>query len=260
MNPLQMALQIRKELQVVTWPSGSVVFGSRAVFVFAGTPPSEEQIPPSFPFALVSIDAGTPDADHPDLIEQQYSIVTAAEVAGDPLGEFAVTGGAAATLTKSAGRGVAEIAERVRSAVEDLTGADGARILLTSTAIGTPTAFGRGRHIVLDELTLTALCTSRLFYAAPQQIKENLGTWTWVGAHCSNRFDFVQYRLGFRVGVIPPETPADATIIYTGTATTTAHNPSSGRAYAIFADYNLRGQSTPDGSSSGSRIGAFVLT
>lgn len=262
MNPLQMALQIRHKLRTVAWAGGSqeVVFGTRSVFVFAGAPPTDEQIPAGFPFALVSIDGGTPDEDAPDLIEQQFTVVTAAEVAGDPLGEFAIIGGSTADLGHSAGRGVAEVAERVRSAVEDLVGVDGAKILLSATATGTPVPLGNGRHLALDELTLTALCTSAPHFAAPQQIANSGAAWSWSGAHCSARFDFLQYRLGYKAGASPPETPADATIVYTGTTASTTHTPVASSAYAVFADYNGRGGSSVENSSSGSRVGAFLTT
>jgi len=78
-NPIQMAMQLRFLLRAVTWPDGgSVVFGDRGVFVFAGTP-TGEQIPSVAPFCLVGIDTGTPDENDPGLILQRFSVITAAE-------------------------------------------------------------------------------------------------------------------------------------------------------------------------------------
>ena len=64
-TPWQMAQQIKHELAQVAWPGGArdVVFGSRGVFVYAGAPPSDEEHPPGFPFALVTIGGGSPDDD-----------------------------------------------------------------------------------------------------------------------------------------------------------------------------------------------------
>lgn len=260
MNPRQMALQIRHELRNLIWESGSLVFGDRGAFVFAGTP-DEEQLPAGFPFCLVSIDGGTPDEDHPELIEQGFTLLTVANVAGDPLGEFAVIGGARADLGKSAGAGVAELAERVRSAVQNLLGIDGAKIMLTATTTGTPIPLGRGKHLAIDELGLTALCTSQPHYSAPQQVAVAGSAWTWEGDQCGDRFDFVQYRIGYVAGSTPPETPDDAdAIVFTGTAPSATHAPSGGRAYAVFADYNSRGQSSVEGSSSGTEVGATHIT
>ena len=128
------------------------------------------------------------------------------------------------------------------------TGADGAPIQLVSTAISSPFVEGNLRHIVFDEHTLTALCTSELHYSAPQEITESGDTWTWLGPHCSDRFDFLQYRLVHKTGAIPAN-PADGTTVYTGTAATTSHVPLPGETYVAFADYNGRSGSTVDGSS-----------
>ncbi len=260
MNPWQMAQQLKAALAAVAWPdaSANVVFGPRSVFVFAGAP-SDDEAPPGFPFALVTIDAGTPDADDPDLILQQFTIITAVEVAGDALGEFAVIGSAAADLGKSQGRGIAEVAERVRSAVQDLTGADGAAMVVSSTGITAPASLGRGKQLAFDEVTVTAMCTSQPHYAAPQQTKLVGSVLSWVGAHCEARFDFLRYRVGYVVSNTPAETPADcAGFAYTGTHREAAISVVAGRTYSVFADYDPRETGTPAGSSSGRAVGAFV--
>lgn len=261
MNPWQLAQQLKATLAAVRWPdaSAAVVFGPRSVLVFAGAP-SDEEAPPGFPFALVTIDAGTPDADDPDLILQQFTIVTAVEVAGDALGEFAVIGSATADLGKSAGRGVAEVSERVRAAVQDLTGIDGAAMVVSGTGVTAPASLGRGKHLAFDETTVTALCTSQPFYAPPQQVKVNGSVVSWRGVHCEARFDFLRYRIGYVVGSTPAETPAEcAGFIYTGTHREAAVSIVPGRAYSVFADYDARGTGTPSGSSSGRAVGAFLV-
>jgi len=253
MNPIQMALQIKHELQTATWSGGDLVFGARgSVAVFAGAP-TEEQIPPGFPWALVGLDSGDIDEDDPSHIMQRFSITIAAEVAGDRMGEYALIGGAAASLTKSAGRGVGEIAERVRSAVQSLTGADGASVQLSAINTGTPAILGRGRHVAMDELTLSAVCTSALYYAPPQRLRSESvdggDTWLWAGAHCSSRFDFLQYRLVEKAGSSPSTSPSDGTVLYTGTAAQFVAAATSGKTYTVFADYNGRGGATVEASS-----------
>jgi hypothetical protein len=261
MNPLQMALQIRHKLRKVTWPSGgSVVFGPRAAFVVAEAP-AEDQIPAAAPFCFVVIGEGTADPDEPSLLEQDFTVVGVAEVAGDPLGEFAIIGGSRISRTSSAGAGAGEIAERIRHAIQDLTGADGAPIQLSATRLGSSAALGRGKHMAPMELGVTAVCTSAPYYAPPQQLARSGSTWEWVGAHCAARFDFKQFRLGYKVGTEPPETPDDAdAIVYTGVATTTTIAPVESAAYAIWADYNSHGwtATTVEGSSSGNEVGAFL--
>lgn len=259
MNPWQMAQQIKHELQLVAWTEGSesVVFGQRGVVIFAGSP-TEEQIPAGFPWALVGVGPGSPDQDHPEFLEQQFQVVIGAEVAGDPQGEFAIIGGATAELGRSAGRGVGEIAERARSAVQALTGADGAKILLTAISTGSPVTLGRGRHLALSDLSLTALCTSQLHYAAPQQAAYSGGTWTWQGSHCSDRFDFLQYRLVEKSGSSPSASPTDGTIVYTGTDATSTATQTAGNTYTVFAEYNARGGPDAEGNSD-AEIGSYVV-
>lgn len=259
MNPFQMALQIRHKLRTVVWPTGAgdLVFGARGAIVFAGTP-TEEQIPPGFPWCLVGLGTGDPDEDHPELITQTFNLITGVDVAGDPMGEHSIIGGAVANLGKSVGRGIAEVGVRVRAAVQNLTGMDGAKILLTATAIDTPTAFGRGRHLTIDEHTLTALCTSDLHYAAPQVIAHDGTDWTWTGGHCSSRFDFLQYRLVRKTGFEPGTGPSDGTTVYTGTPATFTGVATNGNTYTVFCDYNARKGSTIDGSS-GVEVGSYKV-
>ncbi len=234
------------------------MFGKDRVRVFAGSP-TADHIPNAFPWCLVGIGSGDPDPDHPEFIEQTFDVIAGVSVFGDPLGEFAILGGPSGDLGASDSRGIAEIAARTRAAVADLTGA--AKILITATRIDAQRAFDSDRHLVADSHTLTGLCTSDLHYASPQSLVLTGSIWTWEGSHCSSRFDFMRYRLGFKTGTVPPETPDDATIVYTGTNPTTTQLTQAGRAYAVFTDYSSRKQTgVVEGSSSGSEVGAFLLT
>ena len=259
MNPWQMAQQIKHKLQAAVWPSGSgeKVFGDNEVIVTSGTP-TQEQIPSAFPAALVVVGGGAPDPASPDLIVQSFSVTAIVSVTGDPMGESAVIGSSVSELGKSAGRGMSEISERVRATIEDLTGADGAKILLSGTDIDTPTTLG-GAHFVYEDFMLSALCTSALHYESPQQIAHDSGTWSWEGTHCSNRFDFKQYRLVRKSGSSPSTSPSDGVLLYTGEDAAAVRGSSSGNAYTVFADYASRKQSGVSEGSSSVEVGSYMV-
>ena len=249
MNPWQLAQQLKHELQQVAWPSGGVVFGDGAVFVYAGAAPSDEELPSALPVAFVTIDAGEADPDDPALLAQGFTIATVVEVAGDPLGEHAIIGGARPDAGSSAGAGVAEVSERVRSVLQKLTGYDGAPLQVSASGTGAPATIGRGRHLAFDELRLAALCTSQPHYTAPQQLRHATGAWTWDGTSCSRRFDFARFVLGYVTGADPVATVADLdAIVYQGTASTFTAAATSGRVYHVFAVYDARGNGVEAGS------------
>ena len=260
MNPWQMAQQLKHELAQVAWTEGArdVVFGSRGVFVYAGAPPTDEEHPPGFPFALVTIGAGSPDDDDPDLIEQTFSIVSAVEVAGDPLGENAVIGGSRSDYGKSAGAGVAEVSERVRAAVQSLTAYDGAAVVVSGSGTGAPSVMGRGRQLALDEFTVSALCTSAPRYTAPQELTLTGSVWSWAGAWTTPRFDFISYTLGYTNNAEPVATPGELDgVVYSGTNTEAAGGGTSGRTYQVFAEYNGHGGPVAVASSA-PELGSFL--
>jgi len=259
-----MAQQLKYMLQTVEWPDGDaeVVFGSRGVTIFAGRP-TLEQIPPGFPFAMVSIGTGLIDQDHPDLLQQNFEILYAVNVGGDPLGEFAMIGSSTANIGHSAGRGLLEIQERVRSAIENLVDASGVKIVVQQTSIEAPTQMAPGQHIAIGADTVSAICTRAPYYAAPQNLQVSSDTWTWDGDHCSSRFDFIQYRLAYASGATPPTltpatpAPEEATVAYTGTTATTTQTAGTGRAWVIVADYGSRSSGTVEGTSS-TIVGSWV--
>ena len=273
MNPLQMASQIKHELELVVWPGvgGEVVFGTRLVHVYAGEL-TEEQIPQGDPFALVSFETGEADPDDPELINQTFSVLVGAKVDGDPLGEAGITGGATSSLLHSANRGVGEIAARVRAAIGKLYGSDGARMQLSTLSMGAPTTLGRGRQMTLDEQSFRGVCTGATAYSAPQSLKLDGSTWTWSGGsggvnreHVTSRYDFVQYRLGYKAGATPAATPADLdATVFTGVASTVTEvgAAATGKTYSIFAEYNHRGSTSGviEGASPGDEIGATLAT
>jgi len=255
MNPWQMAQQLKHELQTVTWDgSSNPVFGTRSVFVYAGAPPSESEHPPAFPFCLVTIGTGTPDEDHPELIQQTFTVVVAVEVAGDPLGEQAVIGGARSSISQSSGAGIAQVAERVRYAIQNLTTYDGASIIVTGSGVGSPSTLGRGRQVVFDEYTVDALCTSQPLYSAPQQLTVSGSTWRWAAADSADRYDLSQYHLAYKSGDTPGTSFSDMeAVVYSGSALEAVHAAAAGRVYHVFAEY------TPTGDADATAYSAVTV-
>lgn len=269
MNPLQLAQQLKHELALVTWPEagGAVVFGERQVFVTSGYP-DERHIPQGTPWAMVTLDTSDFDDEDPGSLEQSLTVLYAASVKGGTVGEFAVTGGPQTVLGKSANRGIGELAHRVRAAVGNLKAINGSKIIVSADASGAPQNVGRAKDLVLGELNLLALCTSVPHYSEPQEFAFNGGTWSWAGGsaavrgHCSGRFDFVQYRIGYVTGTTPVQSPDDCeAIVYTGPDPTSVAPQLSGKAYSVFADYNARQSAgVIEGSSDGRRVGAYLVT
>lgn len=244
MNPVQLALQLRHLLRAVRWTGGAqdLVFGAfgDAVTVSQG-PINETQIPPRVPFAVVHIDSGEHDPDDPGLLRQNFVVAVAAGSAGDPMGQFAIIGGPTDNLGKSANRGVGEVAERARAAVQALSGHDGVRVQLSAESIApVQQVLPDGRHIVFSAFECSAQCTSAPHYQAPQLLAASGGTWSWNGTGCSTRFDFITYHLVRKAGTSPSTSPADGTIVYSGTTPSFVGAATAGNTYTVFAEYNAR--------------------
>jgi len=258
MNARQMAQQIKHELELATWPEGAagLIFGDRKVFIAASIP-TEDELPGTFPFALVSIEGGTSDPDDPNLLEQSFGIVTVQDSQGGRMGEGALIGGAQSVFGKSANRGVLELTDQVRRVVGNLTGADGAGLRVQMTATGAPAKLGRGRHMAIDESTVTGWVTASPSYAAPVKVTTG-STFTYTGGtaavrgHCSGVFDFVQYAIGCKAGSSPATDYHDFdSIAVTGTDESLTFTPAVGQTYSVVAVYGrsaslIEGSSPPD--------------
>ena len=112
--------------------------------------------------------------------------------------------------------------------------------------------------MVLSEHSLTALCTSSLHYAAPQELQwttKPVGTWSWEGAHCSDRFDFKQYRF-YESDALTSE--PSGLLLATQTTTSWSRALNSEKYYTVFADYSARAQSgVTEGTSDGLEVGCY---
>lgn len=262
MNVQQMALQLQSTIQAATWgvSDDEVVFGSQKgiVAVYADAP-TEEQFPPAFPCCLIVIGEGECDDDHPSLIDQSFRLVMGASSTGSPLGSHALIGGPAASLGKSRNRGAVELLSRVRDAVGQIDGSNGASLQVASRSFSAPFLVGALRHVAFAQLTVRAKCTEDLYYAAPQQMAEPVsGTFTWDGQHCLDRFDFYEFELMSKSGSNSTST-SDGTSLWTGTALTANPALTSGLYYTIFAKYDDRGAAANNDGESAAVIGTYVV-
>jgi hypothetical protein len=149
----------------------------------------------------------------------------------------------------------------VRSAVQRLTGADGAPLIVSGAATAAPYALANGRHVVAEQFTVTAWCTSQPNNQPPQLFRLVGDTFSWFGEQCSSRFDFLQFRVGYVTGTVPAAAAADFEgVAYTGTVPFSAVAPLPGRTYSVVADYHPRGLTTPEASSDPSTVGCFFTT
>jgi hypothetical protein len=261
-NSRQMAQQIRSVLAAAVWPESPnhLVFGERLAFVVAGLP-AEDELPGSFPFVLVNLGGGSVDPDDPNLVEQTFTVLTVADVSGGRMGEFALIGGNKSSLGTSANRGVLELNDRVRVALKEVKGVDGASLMLENSSVGSPTRIGRGRHLAIGESVFAGWITAAPSYTHPTRLARAGNDWTWTGGQCSSRFDFIRYRLGYVAGTTPATSPDDCdAIVYTGTAAACTVAVVSSKTYSIFADYGIRGGSAIEGSSDGRELGASLAT
>ncbi len=262
MNSWQLAQQIKNELEAITWPGGSqdAVFGSSGVYVHAG-PLTSDQHPNAFPFALVTIDAGAPDPDDPDLIEQQFTVVTAVRARGNSMGEHAVIGGPRPDIGQSAGAGSSEVSARVRAAIEKLTRYDGSAMIVSGTGVTATGTLQDQNHIAYETFTITAQCTSDEHYTAPQGLKRTGDTWEWDPTSATQRFDFLHFQLGYVPGDTPATDPTDAAWVNTNTSSygMGIANYAAGRTYQVFAVYDPRGTGSAAYYSEPER-GSYVVT
>ena len=234
MDPGQLAQQMKHLLGAATWSDGCPLFGEESVYVVAGQP---DETPKRFPWCLISVGSGEFDEEDPDILRQTFSVWVGVQVAGDDIGENAIIGGAIETNSQTqAGRGVLELDVEVRRTIGRLTGADGCTITLSSTASPATQIMENNVQLAFSELNVVAACTSKPSYTEPQRLRLESGTWSWDGAACEARFDFIEYQL-VDAGS-PVATPAGGDVVYQGTASTTTASV-SGTA-TILAAYGSR--------------------
>lgn len=259
MNPAQMLRQIRKVLQEAVWPDGSasVVVG-RGVYATAGFDP--EDVPPRFPFVMLSLGSPTPDKDDPSLIDQEFIIEPVVGVEGDEFGENALIGGPRANAGKSAGRGLAEIESPLLGAVTLLLGADGTPIVLRYSGAPQVSALPDDRHILHRAHVVRCLCTVAPEYEPIRNLVVAQGaaghaTATWKNP--SARFDYRRTILVRKAGATAPASVTDGTQVYLGTLETFDDACGAGTfSWQAFAAYTFTGEASDQNYSPAGEVGA----
>lgn len=179
MTPGQMIKQMRYLLQQATWsvsPNEKIVGDS--VYVTSGPPAGEDDLPVRMPFALLNLGGSRSDPNDPDLLEQEFVLVIAAAVHGDPLGQNAVLGGPGASsgrYGKSDGRGLVELESGLLAVLGRLTGADGCQVIAYEDGSPAPERVD-GENIVWRRYTLRGVCTRQEEYLGPVNLTVDLST------------------------------------------------------------------------------------
>ena len=145
MNPYEILLEIRAALLAAVWAGGEVVFAS--VHATAGVPSPAAFASLRLPCALIQIGSAAPDDEEPGLIRQTYEVTVCQAVAGDTVSENVIvgankTGGA----TSSRGRGLAEIEERMKQAIQELGPGAGVRLMFKSSSDAGPVETGEAKY------------------------------------------------------------------------------------------------------------------
>ena len=145
MNPLEILIAIRAALVAAVWTAGEVVFAS--VHATAGVPSPAAFANLRLPCALIQIGGATPDDEEPGLVRQTYDVTICQAVAGDSLSENVVVGAnKSGGLTSSRGRGIAEIEERMKQAIQELGPASGVRLIFKSSSDAGPVETGEAKY------------------------------------------------------------------------------------------------------------------
>ena len=242
-----MIRQIREVLKDATWPDGNTekVFG--AVIATQGI--EGDRVPQlRFPFVLVGIGSSSADDDEPEDLETlDVTVKIVQRVQADQHGETALIGGArSGGQGSSAGRGVLELAEQVRSELGILQRKNGVRLQLISRnsaqAVST-----EGLYYITQALTFEAWITSDRTYEAATRFTATDATggdaslaWTLP----PDRFDRVGVVLRRASGSTPPSSATAGTgvTLASATATSVTDSPGAGTfSYALFGSYDELG-------------------
>ena len=133
MNPNEILVAIRAALVAAGWAGGEVAFAS--VHATAGLPTPAAFASLRLPCALIQLGGATADDEEPGLIRQEFQVTICQAVAGDTVAENVVlganrTGGAGS----SRGKGLVEIEERMKQAIQELGPAAGVRLMFRSSS------------------------------------------------------------------------------------------------------------------------------
>lgn len=275
MNTWQCARQIRHKLLARQWPDSpqGTIFGS--VFVTQST---FEDINPAsivYPAAIVRVLDSQTDPDDQRYQVQRFEVVILVKHSGDQFGEAAMIGGNRTSQGGSGGRGVLEVEEQVREALQFLDPLSAVRLqLVSSGAADCILAEGVG-YIVGRPMTFQARLTTNRVYPAPNFGKTLTSSvlagtvslsWLW-----SERFDLHAaataprqltsarglLTLVRKAGATPPASVSDGTLVTlaSNASTSATDSPGTGTwSYALFAQYDEFGDATGTQPLSGTSV------
>lgn len=248
MSPWQTLRELARKAGLAEWPDlvGSYVLGAGQVVVTPGVE-DEEDLPDRYPFALLNLGQQLEDEDDPDLFRQEFNLVLAQAVEGDPFGQASIVGAGSAESDRanySAGRGILEIERPVLLAMRALTGADGLPIQVVHQSAVGPAKERENRNVVWRQYILSAFCTRQDEYPAPSNLVGNPGgageavlSWTLP----PDRFDRYRIRVRRAVGSTPPASATDGNEVVVAAAATgvTVTGLAAGvHSFAIFESYD----------------------
>lgn len=260
MNRWQVEREIRARLAAAVWPDspGAAVLTGGAV---VSVSPPEALFPDRKPpFALVVSVGEKADRNHPERnAESRFQVVVVALGETDREGSTAISGGTRETSGgqgKSLGRGVGEVLEEVRRALQFLDGAAGLQgHLLADVTTGVRQV--AGVELVATTLTLVAFgLPNARSYSPPYRLTAVAGTGqvalTWRLPPA--RYDRRRVVLRRASGSTPPAAIDDGTgVTLSGdlaTSVTVTGLAAGVHSFALFAAYDETGSSADERASS----------
>lgn len=254
MNTWQVARQLRYLLQQAKWEDGSTsVFAASSVLISAAPTADifqDRRLPLAVIVPATGQDDPDADADYPEIVRREFRVTVVTAVQGDVVGEAAMLGANRSSVNDSAGRGLLEICEKVRTALLRADDDDGVRlnVFAASAAAGRPgTEMG---YVAARELIFTATTTSSRYYRAALSItavggEEQVALTFGLPA---TRFDTYQLVLRRASGSTAPSSVTDGTGVTLGSNLPTSFTDTSlaggTYSYALFMAYDEYGDGT----------------
>lgn len=207
----------------------------------------------SLPFCLVRPGTGEPEPEHPELTRTLRFEVELAQVGmTDMEGGSALQGGNRTSAGTSDGRGLFELEELVRQALDSQDSSKGFQGVATITASGMPTPLNDGQYIALSKLQVEIYNAGRDRYYAPPTFLTASGAGGNVSLTWSNpprRWDSLggaaqQLAIYYVSGNTPPTYAQGGATLFMPTAGATSasvHTTAGTWSLSIFALYDETG-------------------
>lgn len=128
MNVHELLSSLQTKIRAAEWAAGVPVFAPDSVVISAYVA-LESLAGGRDPWCFLTPAAARSDQEQPDLIEQDIQIQIVATNSYDGRGEAALMGANQESATKSHGKGLLELEEKVHDAIKLLTAADGVTVV-----------------------------------------------------------------------------------------------------------------------------------